>query len=86
MVGCVEGILGMRPDFGGLRIAPSVPKDWKSFSMEKTFRGKKLKITVENPDGVQSGWKECYVNGEKLSDNYIPATKLTATTEIKLVM
>ena len=23
MVGCVEGILGMRPDFYGLRIAPS---------------------------------------------------------------
>ncbi len=26
MVGCVEGILGMRPDFGGLKIAPSIPK------------------------------------------------------------
>ena len=86
MVGCVEGILGIRPDFCGLRIAPSVPKDWKAFSMEKTFRGKKLKITVENPDGKESGWKEFYVNGEKLADNYIPADKMTATTEIKLVM
>ncbi len=86
MVGCVEGILGMRPDFGGLRIAPSVPSDWKEFSMEKTFRGKKLKISVENPNGKESGFTEFYVNGEKLSDNYVPESKLTATTEIRLIM
>ena len=86
MVGCVEGILGMRPDFGGLRIAPSVPSDWKNFSIEKTFRGKKLKITVENPNGKESGFSEFYVNGEKFSDNYIPESKLTAVTEVRLVM
>lgn len=86
MVGCVEGILGMRPDFGGLRIAPSVPSDWKNFSIEKTFRGKKLKITVENPSGKESGFSEFYVNGEKFSDNYIPESKLTAVTEVRLVM
>ena len=28
MVGCVEGILGLRPDFGGLALAPSVPCGW----------------------------------------------------------
>ena len=78
--------MGMRPDFGGLRIAPSVPSDWKEFSIEKTFRGKKLKITVENPKGKESGCSEFYVNGEKLSDNYIPEDKLTAVTEVKLVM
>ena len=31
MVGCVEGILGMRPDLYGLRIAPSIPKEWEMF-------------------------------------------------------
>ena len=86
MVGCVEGILGMRPDFGGLRIAPSIPSDWKNFSIEKTFRGKGLKITVENPNGKESGFSEFYVNGEKLSDNYIPEEKLTSVTEVRMVM
>ena len=37
MVGCVEGILGMRPDFYGLRIAPSIPKEWDGFEVEKRF-------------------------------------------------
>ena len=86
MVGCVEGILGMRPDFGGLKIAPSIPSEWKGFTVEKTFRGKKLHITVENPNGKESGFTEFYVNGEKMSDNYVPESKLTADTEIKLVM
>ena len=48
MVGCVEGILGMRPDFEGLRIAPSIPADWDQFTIEKDFRGKHLHIVVEN--------------------------------------
>ena len=39
-----EGILGMRPDFYGLTIAPAIPKEWESFEIEKTFRGKQLHI------------------------------------------
>ena len=34
MVGCVEGILGLRPDLEGLRLSPSVPKSWKHFEIE----------------------------------------------------
>ena len=86
MVGCVEGICGIRPDLDGLRIEPAVPGDWKEFTMEKNFRGKKLKITVENPNGMQSGFKEFYINGEKQEDNYIPEDKLTEVTEVRMVM
>ena len=38
MVGSVEGILGMRPDFYGLRIAPSIPAEWDGFTVEKDSR------------------------------------------------
>ena len=86
MVGCVEGICGMRPDIDGLRIAPSIPSDWKEFTMEKNFRGKKLVIKVENPDGAESGFKEFYINGEKQDDNYIPADKMSDITEVRMVM
>ena len=86
MVGCVEGICGIRPDLDGIRIAPSIPSDWKEFTMENNFRGSKLNIKVENPNGAESGCKEFYVNGEKFEDNYIPADKLTPVTEVRLVM
>lgn len=86
MVGCVEGILGMRPDFYGLRIAPSVPKSWESFEIEKDFRGKHLHILVKNPDGVECGCKELVVNGVAVESDYIPESMLKEENEIVLVM
>lgn len=86
MVGCVEGILGMRPDFYGLRIAPSIPQAWERFEIEKDFRGKHLHITVNNPNHIQSGFKKMLVNGKELTDNYVPEELLTQQTEIELFM
>ena len=86
MVGCVEGILGMRPDFYGLRIAPSIPKDWDKFTVEKDFRGKHLHIEVLNPDHKESGYTKLVVNGEELADNYVPVEKMTDQTDIKLYL
>jgi cellobiose phosphorylase len=86
MVGCVEGILGLRPDLEGLRLAPAVPASWKSFTMEKSFRGKKLNIKVNNPDGKESGCKKLTVNGTAMDGNYIPSSALKAENEIVLEM
>ena len=86
MVGCVEGILGMRPDFYGLRLAPSIPKEWDGFEAEKDFRGKHLHIVVTNENHVESGCKELLVNGEMMNDDYIPEELLTEKTEILLKM
>ncbi len=86
MVGCVEGILGMRPNLDGLKLSPSIPSSWDGFTAQKDFRGRKLNITVKNPDHVQSGCKELTVNGKKMEGNFIPESELTANTEIVLVM
>lgn len=84
MVGCVEGILGMRPDFYGLRIAPSVPKEWETFEIDKDFRGCHLHIVVNNPGHAESGFKKLTVNGVEMKENYIPAELLEKKTEIRL--
>lgn len=86
MVGCVEGILGLRPDLDGIRIAPAVPKGWASFEIEKDFRGKHLHIRVENPDHKESGCVRMIVNGQEVTGNYIPEELLTEKTEIYLTM
>ncbi len=86
MVGCVEGILGLRPDLDGLLISPAIPSDWKEFTMEKSFRGKKLHITVKNPDGAEGGVKTCTLNGSLLAGSYIKAEDLLDENEILLVM
>ena len=86
MVGCVEGILGMRPDLGGIKIAPSIPKEWKALEIWKEFRGKRLHIQIENPEGKETGCAKLTVNGENLSGNYVPEKLLTESTEIVLTM
>ena len=77
MVGCVEGILGIRPDIGGLKLAPSIPKSWDHLEIDKDFRGKHLHITVENPGHAESGFKSMTLNGKSLSGNYIAEKLLT---------
>ena len=86
MVGAVEGILGVRPDLHGLRLSPSIPAAWDGFTMEKSFRGKKLHITVQNPAHKESGFTSLMLNGAAMADNYIPADKLAAENEIILTM
>jgi cellobiose phosphorylase len=86
MVGSVEGILGIRPDLNGIRIAPSIPSEWKELTIDKKFRGKMLHIKVKNESGGESGYKEFYVNGEKLDDNYIPESLMKDENEIVLLM
>ena len=86
MVGCVEGILGLRPDLDGLRLAPAIPREWDAFTIEKDFRGKKLHIRVENPDHRESGCRSLTLNGRALPDNYIPAALLEADNQILLTL
>ncbi len=86
MVGCVEGICGMRPDFDGLEIAPSIPSAWDGFKIEKTFRGKKLNIIFDNSAHVESGVAKLTLNGEVLAGNYVPAAKLADVNDILVVM
>ena len=64
-------ILGIRPECGGLRIDPCIPPDWKSFWIERRFRGKNLKIEIVNPDGVERGIREIAMNGRQVAGNLI---------------
>lgn len=86
MVGCVEGILGMRPDMNGIRIAPSIPKDWDGLVIDKNFRGRHLHIVVKNPQHKECGFTNLTLNGTVLKDNYIPAELLAEENEIELTL
>ena len=86
MVGCVEGILGLRPNSDGLVINPSIPSEWDGYTMTKTFRDRKLSVKVENPSHVQSGVKSMTVNGEKLDGCFIPFESMKPENEVVIVL
>ena len=76
----------MRPNADGLNINPSISSEWNGLKIRKSFRGKKLDITVDNSAHVESGVKELFLNGEKLEGCFVPADKLKDTNEIKVVL
>jgi cellobiose phosphorylase len=71
-VAASQFILGVRPDFNGLRVDPCIPKDWKGFTVRRVFRGKKYAIEVRNAAGVNKGVKKMTVDGKDVAGNLIP--------------
>ena len=86
MVGCVEGILGMRPNAEGLVIDPAIPSEWESYTVEKVFRGKQLNMTFNNPSHAESGVASIVLNGKKLEGNFIPASALEDENEVVVTL
>lgn len=79
-------ILGVQPDYQGLRIDPCIPSLWKEFSVERRFRGKIFVIKVQNKSGVQKGIKKITVNGEVIAGNLIPLDKMMQHNDVLVEM
>lgn len=71
----LEWILGIRPTFDGLLIDPSIPSRWKRYAVRRLFRGAMYHIDVENPDGVECGVKELWVDGKLICETKGPREK-----------
>ena len=86
MVGCVEGILGLRPTPEGIEISPAIPADWDGMMIEKKFRGKKLRITVDNLAHREANPRIIILNGVERAPGVIPAEDLQDENLITVVM
>ena len=86
MVGCVEGILGLRPTPEGIEISPAIPADWDGMMIEKKFRGKKLRITVDNLAHREASPRMIVLNGVEREPGVIPAEDLQDENVITVVM
>ena len=78
-------ILGVRPQFDGLLIDPSIPADWKEFRVTRVWRGAEYRIIVQNPDGVEAGVKSVTCNGQAV-DGLIPARSAGSINEVMVIM
>ena len=86
MVGCVEGILGMRPDFYGLHLTPAIPHEWEEFEVNKVFRGCQLHIVVKKSGTCAVGMRQTTCKWSQDAGDYIPQEVLKKQTEIVLYM
>jgi cellobiose phosphorylase len=68
-----QWILGIRPDYEGLRIDPCIPSSWDTFTVKRVFRGSTYTITVNNPNHVCKGVASMTVDGKSVEDTLVPA-------------
>jgi len=81
-----EWVLGLRPDYDGLKIDPKISKDWKEFSAKRHFRGAVYEITVKNPNGVERGIKSISVDGKEISGDVIKPHGDSKTHKVEVLM
>lgn len=76
-VAITQWILGIRPTYDGLRIAPVIPSDWDGFEVVRTFRGVRYNITVKRCGPGNSVTLE--VDGEPVDGDVVPPPTGEAT-------
>ncbi len=81
-----QHVLGIRPEYDGLRVDPCIPKAWSSFTIRRTFRNAVYVITVENPNHVSKGVKTVEMDGLRLSGSVIPILSDDKEHQVRVMM
>jgi len=65
-------ILGIQPDYDGLKVNPCIPAKWDGFEITRKFRGATYQIKVENPNHVNKGVIKVTIDGNEYKSNILP--------------
>ncbi len=79
-------ILGIQPQYSGLKVEPCIPKEWDGFEISRKFRGANYIIKISNPDHISKGIKKLVVNGKEIEGNVIPLFDAGTKNEVQAVM
>jgi cellobiose phosphorylase len=71
-IAITQAILGIKPDFDGLRVDPCIPKEWDGYTITREYRGSTYIIEVQNPKHVSYGVQSVTVDGSPLEGNLLP--------------
>ena len=73
-------ILGIRPEFNGLRIEPCISKDINTLTIKRKFRGTEYIITINN----NTGKNEIIADGKKVEGNIVLSDKPVCNVEVNI--
>jgi len=79
-------ILGIQPDYYGLKINPCIPAGWKEIKINRKFRNSNFNITIHNKNGSQKGVKKITLNGEPVDGNLIPLDLFEKNNDVVVEM
>ncbi|MEJ2258061.1 MAG: hypothetical protein P8X98_13895 [Woeseiaceae bacterium] len=77
-----EHILGIKPDYDGLRIEPCIPRDWSGYVVTRRFRGATYTIRIDNSSGTGKGIKSMRVDGVPVEGSLVEAVAPGSKCEV----
>lgn len=86
MMGLYEGILGVKRDYKGLRIAPCFPAEWESAEMTRSFRGAQYHVVIRNPEKLENGIPVITVDNIQIKGNLIPDYRDGRVHEVEVIL
>jgi len=81
-----QSILGVQPEFEGLKIDPCIPKEWNNFKVTRKFRNATYNITISNPNNISKGVKSIEVDGKVIEGNVLPIFGDEQIHEVKVLL
>ena len=81
-----QGILGVKPDYDGLKLDPCLPKELTDLKLVRKFRGSTYNIHIVNKAGDEKGQLTLTVDGKAIDGNVIPADQAPATHQVEVVL
>lgn len=79
-------ILGIMPDWNGLKVDPCVPSDFGSYTIKRFYRGAEYEIHIDNPNQVEKGVASMTVDGKDVDGNVIPFEAGKTHYDVHVVM
>ncbi|MBO7358592.1 MAG: glycosyl transferase, partial [Clostridia bacterium] len=77
-----QGILGIKPDFDGLKIDPCLPGFLTDVTLTRKFRGSTYHIRMLNKAGGEKGRVKVALDGCVMEGSLIPADNVPAEHEV----
>ncbi|MBN1480947.1 hypothetical protein JXA70_11795 [candidate division KSB1 bacterium] len=81
-----EWIIGVRAEFDGLLIDPCLPHFWQTAELERTFRGARYHIIIENPKGLQKGDIKVILDDKPHPSHLLPIFNDYGLHQVKVVL
>lgn len=79
-------VLGIQPQYKGLKIDPCIPNDWDGFKIQRKFRNSIYNIDIKNPNHVSKGVYQILLNGKIIEGNVIPVMKNDGEISVEIIM
>ncbi len=82
----IEYILGLKIKNETLEVSPSIPSEWKEYSIRYEYKTSIYNIKIKNPNGKNTGVESFIVNGEEIKEKQVKLIDNGKINEIEVIM